>query len=299
MKDLVTELEEQLVSEGYDIGTGWWGVLVEEVVDALWEAGYACDAAKERFGTPVGRESMSSEIRFDEGQDILPKALSTTLMSVLRGVSTSVRQVNIPTKYGRTKVVATMETGNEVIVDLDNVVSTEGPYLTMYLLTPVRTESLQEAKEKGSSIAYTGIVLDEDSQDRLKRMFATKFPDLEGWKTYCHHMSIKVGGLTEKYSEMVTGDDAPLKLGKKVQVIATDTGMNEKVVAVKVNVPDTAVMQAITEVQGKTTTAMGPLHITLATGEGGKPKMAKELTDWKPMDEELRLTGTIQEVPNK
>lgn len=300
MKDLVTELEEKLLADGvivedYDVGTGFWGTLVEDLVSDLCDAGYMCDSATERFGSPVGHEAMSTEIRFDGGEGFKSRKVTSVIVAFFKGISDSVRTISIPSKYGRSKVIATMDRGDEVIVDTDNLSNVDDPYVTMYLLSPVKNESVCESKVEGKNpgILYTGVVLDSDSKRDLERFFTTKFPDLDGWKVKCHHVTIKLGALHPEFRD---GEDAPLRPGKKVDMIVTASGADDKAAGVKVSVLDSEVAQAISEQQKKSSAPMSYLHITLATSSKGNPSDTRNISDWHPIEEEMKVSGEIREV---
>ena len=130
-------------------------------------------------------------------------------------------------------------------------------------------------KEK---ILYSAVVLNEESHGKLVNEFNSIIPN--DWKIFAHHMTIVFGqGLPrdmEKY------------LGMKVKLVATEFGLSDKVMAVKV--------------EGFHSKNDKP-HITLAVDveSGGKPFHSNQITDWKPLSNvigksEIVLEGTVEEI---
>ena len=78
-------------------------------------------------------------------------------------------------------------------------------------------------------------------------------------------------------------DDLKGDLGKSVSLRATDIGVSDMAVAVKVD--------------GYSTANTIP-HITLAanTAAGGKPFMSNKITNWKPLGSYVSLTGVVTEI---
>jgi hypothetical protein len=116
------------------------------------------------------------------------------------------------------------------------------------------------------------LVLDESSHNKL--LDTTKEYIPEGWKLFAHHMTINFGkGLPENLK-----DD----LGKTKSIRATDIGVSDMAIAVKVS--------------GYHSDNDTP-HITIAVNvsEGGKPVMSNNITDWKTLDKPINLTGMVSE----
>ena len=124
------------------------------------------------------------------------------------------------------------------------------------------------------NILYYGVELDKESQDILKE----KFGEHEGWKIYCHHMTILFN----------TGPNAELKgtekvwlernEGKTVSLVVTHFGMDERVAAVRV------MCSAPTRNRYK--------HITLGVNpeKKGKPVDSNHIKEWT-LTEPIILTG--------
>lgn len=125
-------------------------------------------------------------------------------------------------------------------------------------------------------ISYSAVVLDERSRQLLKTQFGQNLP--EGWEWVCHHMTICMGPITDNAIRE--------KIGQTVTLAVELLGVSELAMAVKV--------------VGFYTTNKIP-HITLGVNRqgGGKPKDSNAITDWSKVATDIRLTGTVQEIPFK
>lgn len=123
---------------------------------------------------------------------------------------------------------------------------------------------------ENKKISYSAVLLDQQSHEKLLQLLREKIP--EGWKTYAHHMTINMGSLKN-----------PEDLGKLVEISATEVGISDMAMAVKVN--------------GYPSKNAIP-HITIAINiaNGGKPVMSNNITNWEPIPL-IKLQGTITEVP--
>ena len=126
-----------------------------------------------------------------------------------------------------------------------------------------------------SKVAYSAVVLDEKSRDRLLKMFGNKLP--EDWEKIAHHMTINLGEIDPELERY---------LGFPVRLRVEDFGMDDKVAAVGVSGFDSKNAKP---------------HVTLAVNRavGAKPKMSNDLTDWEPIRRPLFLTGKVAEIPLK
>jgi tRNA nucleotidyltransferase (CCA-adding enzyme) len=127
-----------------------------------------------------------------------------------------------------------------------------------------------------SGISYSGVILDEESKERLIKVFKPMIP--KNWEIIAHHMTIKMDELDPNSIEK-----KDMETGKIIQLNVVDYAMNDMVMAVGV--------------EGYMSYNKKP-HITLAINKevGGKPAMSHELTDWKPLGFPLKLTGKIEEI---
>ena len=120
-------------------------------------------------------------------------------------------------------------------------------------------------------VLYSAVVLDKDSQNKLLNSF--KIP--EGWQSYAYHMTIVFGKGLEDKSE----------IGKKVELTATELGISDMAMAVKV--------------EGYPSANEIP-HITIAVNvnEGGKPYDSNKINNWGKLDlgYTLKLYGKVTEI---
>jgi tRNA nucleotidyltransferase (CCA-adding enzyme) len=134
----------------------------------------------------------------------------------------------------------------------------------------------RELLNENNNIAYSGVVLDDESHAKLLKVFGRMIP--EGWETFAHHMTIKMGPLdddSEAKRDMVNG--------KEIKLTVTDYAYDNLVMAVGV--------------EGYPTTNAKP-HVTVAVNraDGGKPFYSNKLTNWEPLGFPLELTGKVTEV---
>ena len=134
----------------------------------------------------------------------------------------------------------------------------------------------RELLNENNNIAYSGVVLDNESHDKLLQVFSRMIP--EGWETIAHHMTIKMGALDD-------GSEAKKDMldGKEIILNVTDYAYDDLVMAVGG--------------EGYPTANAKP-HITVAVNraDGGKPFYSNKLTDWRPLGFPLQLTGKVTEV---
>lgn len=129
----------------------------------------------------------------------------------------------------------------------------------------------------GNGVQYTGLILDQESVNRLLNNPEISQYIGPDWTIKAHHMTIRFGG-------GLTGTPHESRIGQTEQVNATHIGMtNDKnVIAVAVDgVSDNAIP-----------------HVTIAVNEnaGGKPHHSNQITNWKPLSRPIRLSGTVEEV---
>ena len=117
-------------------------------------------------------------------------------------------------------------------------------------------------------VLYSAVILNEKSQAALLDTFKRFLP--QGWKTYAHHMTIEFGKPLRH----------PKDKGKNVELTATELGISDKCIAVKVDGYDSANKVP---------------HITLAVSPNGKPKDSNDITDWQQI-QPVVLYGTIEEI---
>jgi len=139
--------------------------------------------------------------------------------------------------------------------------------------------------KKGLNVAYSGIVLDQESQNLLLSKFIYPDPEFSNWIKFAHHSTICLGELPEYLKRYWLDED--------VTLTATEIGISDKVVAIKV----TGFFSLIRP-NYKNDEEFGPnfTHITLAINPiDAKQSDSNLITDWKPI-KHLKLRGTIKEV---
>lgn len=126
-----------------------------------------------------------------------------------------------------------------------------------------------------SNVAYSAVVLDDRSRERLIERFKSMIPP--EFEIIAHHMTINLGDIDPKYEKYL---QMPVRLS--VEEIA----MDDKVVAVGVTGFETNNAKA---------------HITLAVNRkaGGKPVMSNNLINWERLKRPLLVTGKVTEVTFK
>ena len=133
------------------------------------------------------------------------------------------------------------------------------------------------------SISYSGVVLDEESKQKL---LGLSIP--EGWEPVAHHMTITMGPLVDQKRNRDFSKSYPM--GTEVELPVVSVGMDDKVMAAKVNPP------------GEISEKMSFPHVTIAVNKkaGGKAAHSKEIPEenFENVDG-LTLKGIVQEIPNK
>ena len=131
---------------------------------------------------------------------------------------------------------------------------------------------------------YSAILLDEKSQlalaawaDKNVKVNHVRLPIVvrdNGWKMFCHHMTIKFPGTPEFVKQY-------LETEQKLEV--THVGVSDKAVAVRV--------------VGFHSENKIP-HITVAVNVkgGGKPVDSNKITEWVAVENGPKLKGTVKEL---
>ena len=125
-------------------------------------------------------------------------------------------------------------------------------------------------EEQSYKVSYSAVVLDKQSRDAILNHLSIP----NGWKTICHHMTIKLGELP---------DNLKNRIGERVTLRINKLGESDKALAVGVNTDLS--MNAIP-------------HITVAinVANGAKPKDSNDIKDWKDLSESFNVTGKIEEI---
>jgi hypothetical protein len=119
---------------------------------------------------------------------------------------------------------------------------------------------------------FASVVLDDSSQQKLVTALRHYVP--EGWVIIAHHMTINF--------DKGLGPDRQEDNGKVVNLVASEIGISDMVVAVKVH--------------GYPSDNDIP-HITLAINKAGgaKPVMSNNITKWEKMNSHINLRGIVTE----
>ncbi len=143
-----------------------------------------------------------------------------------------------------------------------------------------RIRMISENKKK--TIAYTGIVLDRKSQEKLyewikQMMEANKLPNMNEWTKSADHVTINPG---KSINETL--------LGKHIEIKVLQYAFDDKIAAVSIIVLNGEEIEFSKEKP----------HITLAYDEsqGARPVMSNNLINWKPVPKSFVLSGTIMEA---
>jgi len=131
---------------------------------------------------------------------------------------------------------------------------------------------------------YSAILLDEKSHlalvawaDKNIKVGGVRLPILvrdNGWKMFCHHMTIQFPGTPEFIKQYV---------GTEQKLDVTHLGIGEKAIAVRV-----AGFHSANKIP----------HITVAVNvrAGGKPIMSNQILNWVPVENGPKLKGTVTEL---
>jgi hypothetical protein len=130
------------------------------------------------------------------------------------------------------------------------------------------------------NIAYSGIVLDEESRQKLLEL-----PIPEGWEPIAHHMTITVGPLQHPKGKHDFSEIYPI--GAEVELPVVAVGLDDRAMAVKV-VPPADVSKKISFP-----------HVSVAVNRegGGKPFHSNKIPEenFQPLSG-LTLRGVVEEV---
>lgn len=120
-------------------------------------------------------------------------------------------------------------------------------------------------------ISYSALVLDEASRTKLLQY--SEIPN--GWENVAHHMTINMGEIKPEFEKY---------LGMKTSLRVIKIGMSD------------LVMAAMVETTIPTTNTIPHITIAVNREEGGKPFMSNKITNWKPIQFAIELSGTVEEV---
>lgn len=128
-----------------------------------------------------------------------------------------------------------------------------------------------------SKVLYTAIVLDEESQNRLRKLYREYYKQ-PGWKEICHHMTLKFGDSKSQIDSFIESN-----LNKSFTLKSNTIGISEKAIALKID----------TDIK----TLNSYPHITVAVNSlGGKPVDSNNIKRFIKLPINISLTGTLQHV---
>lgn len=128
------------------------------------------------------------------------------------------------------------------------------------------------------NIAYSAIILDEESHDKLINKFGDVPPD---WELYAHHMTICIGELPTIYRDY---------RGEEIELTVTHYGSTDNVIAVKVDGFFTINRSSKREITNER-----QQHITISVKPPNSPKIANEITNWERI-KPFKVKGIVREI---
>jgi len=132
-----------------------------------------------------------------------------------------------------------------------------------------RTESVERKRKP----LFCGVFLYNDSHDLLVDELGTYIP--HDWKIFAHHMTICLGMSKNPTTEQYINDH----IGMESNMTAVAIGISSDAIAVKV--------------ESDVPTDNKVAHVTIATPPNGKPYNSNKITEWKPLDTPIKLSGLI------
>ena len=124
-----------------------------------------------------------------------------------------------------------------------------------------------------SKISYTALVLDDESRSKLFDYFSPYIP--KNFEKIGHHMTLNMGEIKEEFEKYL--------------------GMTVQLKVVKIGISDLA-MAAMVDTIVPTLNAIPHVTIAINREAGGKPFSSSEITNWKPIQFAIELTGTVKEL---
>ena len=132
-------------------------------------------------------------------------------------------------------------------------------------------------------MAYTAVVLTEESRAELISVMGLDRNLPSGWAIKCHHMTVDMRPAAKSIAADFIGQTVELELIAAGALMAS-AGVGIFAVEVACVVPSKNERK----------------HITLAHHESVKPKQSNDIVDWLPrrdgLDRKVVLRGTVQEV---
>lgn len=131
--------------------------------------------------------------------------------------------------------------------------------------------------EKTNKWKYVGVFLTPESKTKLQEMFQTEIP--EGWKVYCHHMTLAFNNGSNEAQKMA--DMYSSKFGEEVELTIVQLGKSDRAMAVKV-ATDLPMINKLP-------------HITVAVATGAKPVESNYIENWKNIPFPIKVKGVFNQ----
>lgn len=146
--------------------------------------------------------------------------------------------------------------------------------------------SVSKTDDDGT-VTYSCVVLDQDSQARLKELCKDLFPNVSLAANHCEHMTLCMGSLANPFT--VDNRSCAEALRDQIRSLAPGQVVTLRVVSYGARSDVTAV-----GVVGCPSCNRNP-HVTLATAAGTAPVEANRISVWSPLEESkwLALTGMV------
>jgi len=123
---------------------------------------------------------------------------------------------------------------------------------------------------------YYGVFFDKNVQKELLEFAKNYIAIPDGWKVFCHHMTIVFNDKSEEKQEMAEKLDE--YLGTKQSITIDGIGVSNRAIALSVK-------DYVTQNERS--------HITIATAPDAKPVESNNISNWYKIDEDFSVVGTL------
>ena len=128
-------------------------------------------------------------------------------------------------------------------------------------------------------MAYTAVVLTEESRNYLLDAFGGPKEIPSGWETKAHHMTVDMKPAAKSLAAELIGQEVALEI-VSIGVLMIEDGVGIVALGVRCDVPSKNDVK----------------HITVAHHPSVKPKMSNEIPVWTPVSPTHTIRGVVQEV---
>ena len=123
-------------------------------------------------------------------------------------------------------------------------------------------------------MAYTAVVLDKRSHEKLVGWLMFQYGLTEGWLVKCHHMTVDMRPIESSMAQEWKD--------RTVYMHVVRVGIGDRILAVEVRTD----CPSVNEIP----------HITLTHSPDVKPRSSNDIEDWEEVDFEFLLAGVCQQV---